>query len=191
MAVNYKQLYAKKKRFEEELKRLCPKINNMSGIYFWTREENGFKFCYVGQAVKILDRNVAHLNGYDQHIDLSIKKHKLYNKDINPTGWKLDFINCTTDKLDELEQYYIKEYANKSYQLRNVTSGSQSKGKYGLVENKSSKGYRDGLKQGEKNLRKKLNELLDKYLQVTTKIDSRYAQNALEKFNILLQDEEE
>lgn len=191
MPTNFKQLYAKKKKLEADLRKICPNINNMSGIYFWTREENGLLFGYIGQALKILDRNISHLSGYDQHIDLSIKKHKLYNEETNPTGWKLDFINCTQDKLDELEQFYIKEYANKGYQLRNKTGGSQGQGKFGIADNKPAKGYRDGIKQGEKNLRKKLNALLDKYLIIDTKVDSRYAQNALEKFKELLKNEEE
>ena len=47
-----------------------------SGIYVFTRQENGFKYAYVGQAKHILTRLAQHLNGY-QHIDLSIKNTAL------------------------------------------------------------------------------------------------------------------
>lgn len=189
MAVNYKQIFAIKKKNETIIKNACPKINEQSGIYFLTREENGFKFAYIGQAVNLLERLASHLNGY-QHIDLSLKKHKLWSSE-NTTGWKINFINCPKTKLDELEQYYIKEFANKGYQLRNKTSGSQGVGKQGIDDNRPTKGYRDGLKQGEKNALKQIREWFDKYLVATTKVDNRYAKNALEKFNDLLKGEEE
>ena len=50
-----------------------PKLDDNSGIYFLTREdENEIKYAYVGQAKHILTRLVQHLVGY-QHIDLSLK----------------------------------------------------------------------------------------------------------------------
>lgn len=126
----------------------CPGCPERSGIYMLTREENGFKYGYVGQAKNILGRLADHLNGY-QHIDLSLKKHGLYSAE-NPTGWKIDFMRFDSD-LDAQEQYYIKLYADKGYQMRNKTVGGQGQGKTGLDNSKAPKGYYDGLKQGYKN----------------------------------------
>ena len=63
-----------------------------------------------------------------------------------------------------MEQYYVKMYANDGYQLRNGTSGSQSKGKHGLDNNKPPKGYYDGKKQGYRDAQKFVANLFDKHL---------------------------
>ena len=100
-------------------------MNDRSGIYFLLREdENGFKYAYIGQAVHTLSRLASHLVGYEQHIDLSLRKHKLYSEN-NPYGWRVEFLNFPESQLDEKEKYYIKLYANKGYQLRNVSIGGQ------------------------------------------------------------------
>ena len=67
------------------------------------------------------------------------------------------------DQLDDLEEKYIKEYADLGYQLRNTTSGRQSTGKTDINERKASKGYRDGLEQGYQNCKKEVVEMC-KYL---------------------------
>lgn len=140
-----------------------PNLNEDSGIYILTRvDENGLKFAYIGQAKHILTRLAQHLAGY-QHIDLSLKKHKLYN-DKNPYGWKVDYFNCLENELNGYEQEYILKYANLGYQLRNKTSGSQGKGKVGISDEQTTKGYRDGLRQGYKNAIKDVKEYFDKYL---------------------------
>ena len=59
---------------------VCPKANENSGIYVFTREENGFKFAYIGQAKHVITRLAQQLNSY-QHIDLSLKKHGFYTLD--------------------------------------------------------------------------------------------------------------
>lgn len=187
--LNYKQIFAKKERLKQDWLKINPWLNNNSGIYILTREENEFKFAYIGQAVRILDRLVSHSEGYDQHIDLSLKKHKLFSES-NPTGWAVTFQNCPVGILDEQEQFFIKEYANAGYQLRNKTSGSQGEGKVGINDNKPSKTYRDGLKQGELNLKRKLNPIIEKYLIISTKTDSRYAENGLKRFYDLLKIED-
>ena len=161
---------------------VCPKCPETSGIYFLTREENGFKFAYIGQAKHLLTRLAQHLNGY-QHIDLSLKKHGLYSKD-NLTGYKVGFIEFPKIDLDQKEEYYIRKYANLGYQLRNKTGGSQGKGKFGIDNNKSAKGYYDGLKQGYKNAQKQIKNLFDKHLNVSTKREppTKLQEKALEKF---------
>ena len=108
---------------------------------------------------------------------------------MNPTGWNVDYHTFSLDKLDEMEQYFIKVYANSGYQLRNKTGGGQGDGKFGIAENKSSKGYRDGIKYGREKLKKELKALLDKYLIIEKKNDGKLAQNALQKFKNLLEEE--
>ena len=109
--MNYRQLYAIKKANKERILKVCPNCPETSGIYFLLREEDGFKYAYIGQSVNILQRLADHLQGY-QYIDLSIKKHGLWSEE-NQTGWVIHFLVFPKDQLDEQEQYYIKKYANK------------------------------------------------------------------------------
>ena len=101
------------KENKKKLLKLNPELNDESGIYFFLREdENGFRFAYIGQAVKILTRLASHMTGYEQHIDLSLRKHKLYDEQKNPHGWRVEFLNFPESELDEKEKYYIKLYAD-------------------------------------------------------------------------------
>ena len=167
---------------KELILKVCPDVPDRSGIYFLLREEDGFKFGYVGQSVKLLTRLAQHLRGY-QHIDLSLRKHGLYSKD-NPCGYKVYFLEFPVEELDEKEQYYIKKYANAGYQMRNKTSGSQDEGKKGISANRQSKGYYDGLKQGKKKSREYVANLFDKHLVVQTKKQppTKLQEKALQKF---------
>lgn len=118
----FRQAKAIEAKNKKRLLEVNPHLNEGSGIYFLTRtDENGFKYAYVGQAVHILTRLAQHMVGY-QHIDLSIKKHGLYSKQ-NQNGWKIDFNSYPEVVLNEMEQLFIKEYADRGYQLRNKTSG--------------------------------------------------------------------
>lgn len=181
------------KRNKERLLKVNPNLNEDSGIYFLTRDgEDGLKYAYVGQAKHILTRLASHLTGY-QHIDLSLKKHGLYSEK-NIYGWKVNFLYFTEDKLNEKEQYYIKEYALKGYQLRNKTSGSQGIGKTQINEYRPSKGYRDGLAQGRKNLARELKDIIDKHLVVELKpekANNKVSQKQFDKFKELLEMEGE
>lgn len=192
---NYKNIARAKiieKKNKERLLKVNKKLDEESGIYFLTRvDEDGFKYAYIGQAKHILTRLAQHLVGY-QHIDLSLKKHKLYDVSKNPCGWKINFLHYPSSKLDEMEQYYIKEYALKGYQLRNKTSGSQGKGKSQIDEYRPTKGYRDGLAQGRKNLAKELKNIIDKHLTISLREDkknNKVSKKAYEKFNDLLKGE--
>ena len=99
---NYKQIFERKASDAQLILKVCPNAKNQSGIYFLLREENGFKYAYIGQAKLILDRLVSHLQGFDQHIDLSIKKHKLYSEE-NPNGWKIGCLYfCKSGKAQRL-----------------------------------------------------------------------------------------
>ena len=194
MAVNYRQIYARKAECERRIKEVCPKATHESGIYCFTRiDEDGFKFAYVGLASKsLLTRLGEHLVGY-QHIDLSIKKHGLYSTD-NPYGYKVDILcKCPAEECNEKEQYYIKKAADAGYQLKNSTKGSQGEGKKGLENGRPARGYYDGLAQGHKNAQKMIAHLFDKHLVVSTKKDPPTVnqQKALDKFMNFINFEEE
>jgi hypothetical protein len=189
--LNYQSIRQAKAIEQNNKKRLLevnPKLDEESGIYFLTRtDENGFKYAYIGQAVHILTRLSQHLVGY-QHIDLSLKKHKLYSKS-NPCGWKIGFLHFPKSELDKQEQHYIKAYADKGYQLRNKTSGSQGEGKAQIDDYKPSKGYRDGIQQGRKNLAKELSHIAEKHLKIEIREDKRcnkVSQKQYENFMDLL-----
>lgn len=190
--MNNRQNIARAKAIERQnRKRLLavnPKLDDESGIYFLTREdENGFRYAYIGQAVHITQRLCSHLVGY-QHIDLSLKKHGLYSAD-NLCGWKVNFMHYPKSQLDEQEQYWIKQYADKGYQLRNKTSGSQGDGKAKIDDCRPQKGYYDGLKQGRHNLAKELSHIIDKHLVVSVKPEkqgNKVSERQFEKFKELL-----
>lgn len=197
--MNYQNI-ARAKAIEQENKKrllkLNPKLNDRSGIYFLLREdENGFRFAYVGQAKSVLQRLASHLVGYEQHIDLSLRKHKLYSED-NPYGWRVEFLNFPESQLDEKEKYYIKLYANKGYQLRNVSLGGQGENRASgsIGERKAPKGYMEGIQQGRKNLARELSNIAEKHLKIELRADkanNKVSQKQYEKFMDLLKVGEE
>lgn len=164
-------------------------MKRKSGIYFYTRtDENGISYFYIGQSVDCLERSISHLTGY-QHIDLSIKKRGFYSEK-NPYGWKLNVMYYPKDKLDEMEQYWILEYTKRGYQCRyNKTAGGQGEGKEKINEFKPSKGYRDGIQQGRKNLARELSNIAEKHLKIEIRADkanNKVSQKQYEKFMDLL-----
>lgn len=187
--MDYKKIYAIKKANQERILKACPNCPNTSGIYFLLREEGGFKFAYIGQAKHILDRLASHLSGY-QHIDISIKKHGFYSTE-NPTGYKVHFLEYPESDLDEMEQKYIKQYANAGYQMRNSTSGSQGVGKKGLDNQKQPRTYYEGLNNGYERARKEIAHLFDLHLDYNTKSDkpNKNQQKAYQKFKGFLEGE--
>lgn len=188
MATNWKQVKAIEIKNKKRLLSLNPSLSEDSGIYFLTRtDEDGFRYAYIGQAKHILSRLAQHLVGY-QHIDLSLKKHGLF-KDDNPYGWKVNALKFNESELDEKEQFYIKEYALKGYQLRNKTSGSQGEGKKQIDEYRPTKGYRQGIEQGMKNASRDMAHLFDLHLEVKTKNDPPTVnqKKAMDKFKAFLE----
>lgn len=181
----------KAKAIESENKKhlllLFPQLDEESGIYFLTREdEEGIKYAYIGQAKHILTRLAQHLTGY-QHIDLSLKKHGLYSLAKNPYGWKVGFMHFSEADLDDKEQYYIKQYAKHGYQLRNKTAGGQGQGKKQIDDYKPAKGYYDGIQQGKKSLAKELGNIIDKHLVISLKKEgNKTSMKQLKKFNDLI-----
>ena len=180
--MNYRQLYAIKKANKERILKVCPNCPETSGIYFLLREEDGFKYAYIGQSVNILQRLADHLQGY-QYIDLSIKKHGLWSEE-NQTGWVIHFLEFPKEQLDEKEQYFIKGYANGGWQVYNHTSGSQGKGKKALDNQKATKGYLQGLSNGYMNARKDIAHLFKLHLDYVPKKNPPTVnqQKALQKF---------
>ena len=166
---------AKAKAIEQENKKrllkINPKLNDESGIYILTREdENGFRFAYIGQAIHILSRLASHMVGYKQHIDLSLRKHKLYSES-NPYGWKVEYMNVPLDQLDEQEKYYIRFYAENGYQLRNVSLGGQGENRSSgtIGDRKQPRTYSEGIQQGKKSLAKELSSIAEKHLTIAVK----------------------
>lgn len=180
---------------KKKLLKLNPELNDESGIYFFLREdENGFRFAYIGQAVKILTRLASHMTGYEQHIDLSLRKHKLYDEQKNPHGWRVEFLNFPESELDEKEKYYIKLYADKGYQLRNVSLGGQGENRASgsIGERKAPKGYMQGIKQGKKVLARELSSIAEKHLKIEIREDkknNKVSQKQFEKFKELMNED--
>lgn len=189
MSYNWRQVKAIESTNKKKFLKQNEILNDNSGIYFLTRiDENGIKYAYVGQAKHILTRLAQHMVGY-QHIDLSLKKHGLYNED-NVYGWKAEALNFEQDLLDQKEQEYIIEYANKGYQLRNKKNGGQHGGSSQIDEYRPKKGYRDGLKQGRKNTIKEIANLFDKHLNYSQKSDkpNKNQEKAMLKFKEILEE---
>lgn len=181
-----KQLFVAKAQNEKIILKVNPNVPNRSGIYFLLREENGFKFAYIGQAVNLISRLASHLSGY-QHIDLSIKKHGLWSEE-NSTGYKIFFLEFPRSELNEKEMYYIRKYANAGYQLRNSTSGSQGEGKKGLDNQKQPRTYTEGKAEGKKQIAREIKHLFDLHLDYMPKKQppSKNAEKAMQKFKDFL-----
>lgn len=184
---NYRQLYAKQENQKKQLLKLNPLLNDEPGIYFLLRRsEEDIKFAYIGQSRTVLTRLISHLNGYEQHIDLSLKKHKLWSED-NPYGWRVEFLNCPVEQLDALETYYIKQYADAGYQLRNSSLGGQGANRASgqIGERKQPKTYTQGKVEGKKQLAKQLSSIIDKHLEVKIqpgKENNKVSQKQRDKF---------
>lgn len=184
--MSYRQIFTRKEAEKKKLLALNSQLDNQSGIYIFTRFENGFKFAYVGQALHLLDRLISHLQGYEQHIDRSLKKHKLWSKD-NPNGWRLQFIHCNQENLNSIEQQMILEYAKNGHQMLNKTGGSQGEGKFAIFDNQR-KGYLQGKNDGKIAILKQIKVYFDKYIDAvvkepTNKIKQRKLQEFMEILN--------
>lgn len=190
---NYIRAKEIEERNKERILAVLPNVGENSGCYIFTRgDEQGFLYAYVGQAKHLLSRLAQHLSGHEQHIDRSLKKHGLWSES-SPYGWQVSVIECAESELNALERKLIREVADNGFQLRNVTSGGQNSGKTDINERKPARGYRDGVKQGERNVIKKIAHLFDLHLKAVPKSDnpSKNAIKALDKFNSLLQGEQD
>lgn len=191
MNANFRKAKAIEAKNKKVLQEVNPYLDEKSGIYFLTREdEDGIKYAYIGQAKHLLTRLAGHMTGY-QHIDLSLKKHGVYSSQ-NPCGWKIGFLHFPEEILDDKEQLYIRLYAKEGYQLRNKTSGSQGVGKKQIDEYRPSKGYYEGIRQGKKTLARELTNIIDKHLEISLKKgkeNNKISKKAFEKFKELLSED--
>ncbi len=195
--MNFKQIKAIEKSNKQRLLKVMPSLTEESGIYILTREENGFKYAYVGQAKHILTRLAEHLKAscgiFDkktQHIDYSIRKHGLKTEE-NPNGWDITTIICKEDELNEAEQDLIRHYANNGYQMRNKTAGGQGVGKFEIAETRPRKNYHDGLKQGYSKAQKEVKKLFEKNLDYSIKgKENKNKIKAYEKFKAFIGEQE-
>lgn len=165
--MNFRQIKAIEKANKQRILKVNPNVPERSGIYFLLREENGFKYAYIGQAQHLLSRLAGHLKGF-QWIDLSLKKHGLFSAE-NPTGYRVHFLEFAIKDLDKMEQTYIRQYANAGYQMRNLTAGSQGTDKKALDNQGATKGYLQGLANGYLKARKEIAHLFDKHLDFKPK----------------------
>ena len=186
--MNMRKVYAMKSEREKRIKKICPGIPYSSGIYvFYRTDEANIRRAYCGQAVSLCERCASHLAEYD-HIALSLKKHGFYSEK-NPNGWKLAFKTCPKFELDKKEVATIKAFADKGFQMYNVTSGSQSSGKKVTGDYKPPKTYRQGIQQGKVSLAKEISHIIDTHLIVTLKPEkqnNKVSQKAFEKFKELI-----
>ena len=185
---NYRKAMAIEAKNKKRILEVNPNVDDGSGIYFLTRmDEDGIRYAYIGQAKHLLTRLAQHLSGY-QYIDLSLRKHGLYTTD-NIYGWKVGFLHFSAEQLDEMEQKYIRQYAQSGYQLRNKTAGCQGEGKKQIDDYRPSKGYRDGIEQGKRMLARELLSIAEKHLKIDLREDKRgnkISQKQYEKFMALI-----
>ena len=181
----YRQLLAKQDALKRKWLAVNPRLNNESGIYILTRNEDGIRYAYVGQAKFILSRLASHLEGYEQHIDKSLRKHGLYSKE-NPTGWYVNFANFDEQYLDDKEKLYINTYAQ-SYQMLNKTLGGQGEGKKSFDYERQPKGYKKGVEYGRQKVLKEVAVFFEKYLDYSIKGQSnKVKERKLEEFKKLI-----
>lgn len=187
---SHKQIYAIKTEQEGRIKKICPNIPYSSGIYvFYRTDEAQIRRAYCGQAINLCERCASHLGEYD-HIALSLKKHGFYSNE-NPYGWKLDYRTYPKSELDDKEVETIKSFADKGFQMYNVTAGSQGKGKQVTGQYKQPKTYSQGIQQGRKNMARELSSIAEKHLKIELREDkanNKVSQKQFEKFQELLKE---
>lgn len=188
---NYKQIYAIKAEREGRIKKICPNIPYSSGIYvFYRTDEAQIRRAYCGQAINLCERCASHLGEYD-HIALSLKKHGFYSGE-NPYGWKLDYKTCPKSELDDREINTIKAFADRGFQMYNVTAGGQGLGKVVSGQYKQPKTYTQGIQQGKKVLARELSSIAEKHLIIRLKPEKEHnkvSQKQYEKFMSLISED--
>lgn len=91
------------------------------------------------------------------------------------------------------EKYYIKLYADKGYQLRNVSLGGQGENRASgsIGVRKAPKGYMQGIQQGKKVLARELSSIAEKHLKIELRADkanNKVSQKQYEKFMDILKE---
>lgn len=181
--MNYRQIYARKAECEKRIKEVCPQCPNRPGIYafYRTDPDTHIRFAYIGQARSLISRISQHLQEYD-HLALSLKKRGIYNKEENPHGWMIRYIECSLEDLDEKETEFIKQWADAGFQLLNKTGGSQSEGKVVFDNKRPARGYFDGKEAGYLMARREVAHWFSLHLNVSMKKPTKNAEKAYKKF---------
>ena len=190
--MNYRQIYARKAECERLIKEVCPQCPDRPGIYafYRTDPDTNIRFAYIGQARSLISRISQHLQEYD-HIAFSLKKSGIYNKEENPHGWMIRYVECSLEDLDEKETEFIKQWADAGFQLLNKTGGSQSEGKVVFDNKRQARGYFDGKEAGYLMARKEVAHWFSLHLNVSMKKPTKNAEKALSKFQDFINLEEE
>lgn len=189
MPTNYKQLFAIQSKLEKQLKLACPNIDSKSGIYFLTRKDDNGSYFYIGKGVNLIRRMCSHLQGYQQRIDISLKKRGFYSEE-NTLGWELNVLHFRPEELNEKEQFFIKKYLDAGWISYNIESGGTT-GKEIIGERKPAKTYTDGIKQGQKKTREEVRIYFNKYLDFAIKPPTnKIKERKIEEFKKFLEDGE-
>lgn len=169
-----------------------PFIKDESGIYAFVRtDQAGIRHAYVGQAKKVLTRLAQHLAGYEQHIDLSLRKHGLYSPK-NPCGWTITYKPFPIAALDNQERHYIKLFANGGHQMKNKLSGGQDGGRVAFAETKPARTYRDGVEAGYRKAQKEVAKLFEVNLvYLINGAENERKKKALKKFEDFIKGDKE
>jgi hypothetical protein len=98
------------------------------------------------------------------------------------------------EQLDALETYYIKQYADAGYQLRNSSLGGQGANRASgeIGERKAPKGFRQGIQTGKRQLARDLSGIIKKHLDVKLKPEkqnNKVSQKQEQKFWELLDEQ--
>ena len=98
-------------------------------------------------------------------------------------------MTCKKSELDQKEIETIKSFADKGFQMYNITAGGQSTGKQVIGQYKPPKTYMQGIQQGKKSLARELSHIIDTHLQVSLKPEkqnNKVSIRAFEKFQNLI-----
>lgn len=163
--MNNRKIFARQNAAELKIINAYGDPGQMSGIYVFTRkdEEKDKISAYIGQAKNLRRRIAQHLLEYD-HIGLSLKKHGLYDEKKNPQGWHCEWKYCKIEELDAEERRTIASFKEIDiYELYNITSGGQGKGKVDIAPRAERKGYYKGKQDGFDKAIKEIGMLITKY----------------------------
>lgn len=88
----------------------------------------------------------------------------------------------------------VKLYADKGYQLRNVSLGGQGENRASgsIGERKAPKGYMQGIQQGKKVLARELSSIAEKHLKIEIRDDKKHnkvSQKQYDKFMDLISED--
>jgi len=155
------------------------------GIYIFNRydDDKGKQCYYVGQAKNLRRRMAQHLLEFD-HIGLSLKKHGLWHRTKNPNGWYCEYFRRPESLLDKFEKEVIASIqSSKEYELYNITSGGQGKGKCDIRKRAERGGWRKGKDAGYEKAYAEIAEVVEKYTNGLSPKNGQIAQRKTQELN--------